>query len=196
MVKESVRKKWIEDNDLKMNVTTIFIVPMLEFNNSFLTDEFISAYIDYSNNNIVMSFENSDRQEFMDIVHILQKHNDWVVTDYEDDNNEIVIVFNIPVKYKNDFNAIMNGLFSKISKEYREILLDYHGRKTGAGKCIYMIDALMPCHATKKYRADKLGVSIEDLPGGEVMSIPDKKNEEWIKTSDLTKEEGEVSVGK
>ena len=60
-----------------------------------------------------------------------------------------------------------------------------------------MIDVLHPGHLAKQYRADMMSaqykgsvpVSINDLPNGEVMSIPDIDKETYIKIGILVKEE-------
>lgn len=183
----STRKKWIEDNDLKMNMSTIFILPMLGFPTEIMTEEFFGAYLDFYNDkyDIVLLFENTDNELFKDLVWIMQKSDYFESMDYDDDNKELAITFRVPGKYEDDFKKIMNGKYSAISKEYKEVLLDVHGRKAGQGKCIYMIDALYPDNQTKRYRAEKLGVSVNDLPDGEVMSIPDMENERYLKVNKL-----------
>ena len=117
----------------------------------------------------------------------MQQNPDFISAEYEDNNNELVITFNIPDLQKTNYNYFKKGRYTAFDKDYKEVLLDYHGRKTGNGKCIYMIDALYPDLLTKKYRADKLGVKVGDLPNGEVMSIPTIENEQYIKTSELNK---------
>jgi len=191
----SRRKKFIEDNDQKVNVSTIFIIPMLGFNNRLLPDEFLSAYLQNDNKNcnkIILTFENSNSDVLKEAIAVLQENENLFSIEYEDDNKEIVATFDIPKSFQSDFSLIMKGKYSKIGKEYKEILLDYHGRKTGNGKCIYMIDALFPDYQTKTYRAEKLGVSISDLPNGEVMSIPSDENELYVKAENLNdKKEGD-----
>lgn len=186
----STRKKYIEDNDLKMNMSTIFITPMLGFENNFLTDEFMSTYLvlDGDEPEIALVFENTDNYAFKDTIWILQQLDTFSSINYDDDDCEIIARFKIPELYKRDYTLIMDGKYSKISKGYKEVLLDYHGRKSGNGKCIYMIDALYPDHQTKAYRAEKLGVSVNLLPDGEVMSIPDKISEQYLRVDRLKSE--------
>lgn len=190
----STRKKWIEDNDLKMNMSTIFILPMLGFPTEIMTEEFFGAYLDFYDNkhDIVLLFENTDSEGFKDLVWIMQQSDFFESMDYDDDNKELAMIFRVPDKYKDDFKLIMAGKYSAISKDYKEVLLDVHGRKAGQGKCIYMIDALYPDNQTKRYRAEKLGVSVNDLPNGEVMSIPSMENEQYLKVSKLVSRVGEA----
>lgn len=183
----SERKKFILDNDLKVNMSTLFLVPMLGFSNDLLTDEFIGAYIG-EELDIKLIFENSDNEELKDIIWVLSNNGFYKSLEYDDDNKELIMSFSIPSVYDIDFNLLLTGKYSKFSNELKEVLLDYHGRKTGEGKCIYMVDALMPDFKTKRYRADKLGVDINDLPGGEVMSIPNMDNERYIRVGELIKQ--------
>lgn len=193
----SNRKKYISENDVKTNYSTIFLLPMLGYKEKFYTDEFISCYIeDDTQKRIVLCFENSSREEFKNIIWKMQTHEDFLSVDYEDENKEVVVVFKVPKSKEVDFNLFKLGRYTKFSNEYKESLLDYHGRKTGAGKCIMMIDSLNPDYLAKKYRADKMGVKITDLKDGEVMSIPDMNREIYVKTVNLvSKKEEERASG-
>lgn len=177
----SERRKFIQENKLKDNYTTIFLLPMLEYDKDFFPEEFISAYlIDVLEPQIACIFENSDSEDLKEVLDCIQNHTEFVSIEYGDDNKEVICKLKIPKEYKIDFNLFKIGRYSKFSNVYKEILLDTHGRITGAGKCIMMVDALFPDHLAKKFRADKMSalypgstpVSINDLPGGEVMSVP------------------------
>lgn len=184
----STRKKYIVDNDLKENLTSIFILPMLEYPDEYFPKEFISAYlINDEVSKIVCTFENTDGEYFKNVILEMQNHDDYVGMDYDDDNKEIFVIFNIPKEFQVDFNLFKIGRYTKFSNKYKEILLSIYGRKTGNGTCIKMVDALFPDNAAKKFRADKMGVEISDLPNGEVMSLPNMEEEEYKKTSELTK---------
>ncbi len=191
------RRKYIIDNDVNTNYTTIYLLPMLGYREEFFPKEsFISAYIqEDTQNKLVLCFDNYISEEFKDIMHQLQGHKDFLSIDYDDDEKEVVVVFKIPEERIVDFNLFKIGRYTKLSNEYKEILLNYHGRKSGAGKCIMMIDSLQPDYLARKYRVDKMSamcigstpVSINDLPGGEVMSVQNPERENYIKTSDLNK---------
>lgn len=196
----SKRRKYIEENGLRQNLSTIFILPMLEYSPEFFPKEFIDTYIVDSEDDkkIICIFEDSSSEDLKGALWQMQNHDDFHSIDYADNNKEIVVVFNIPKTREVDFNLFLVGRYTKFSNDYKEILLDYHGRKSGAGKSIMMIDALFPDHLAKKWRADKMSVpgstpvSINDLPGGEVVSIPDLDKEKYINIDELVKGEEEA----
>lgn len=199
----SKRREYITNNDINTNYTTIFLLPMLGYKNSFFIEKlFISAYIlEDTQKKLVLCFDNSSDEEFKGMIWQMQSHDNFVSVDYDDEDKEVVVVFTVPENRIVDFNLFKIGRYTKFSNEYKEILLEYHGRKTGAGKCIMMIDSLFPDHLAKKFRADKMSalyrgstpVSINDLPGGEVMSRIDDHREYYIKTEFLIKKE-EVKI--
>jgi len=193
----SRRKEYIIKNKIPTNYSTIFLLPMLGYKpRYFHENEFISCYIHEDlQKKIVLCFENSSREEFKNIIWTMQTHEDFLSVDYEDDEKEVVVVFKVPRDKEVDYNLFKIGRYTKFSNEYKEILLNYSGRKTGAGKCIMMIDSLNPDYLAKKYRADKMGVSINDLTNGEVMSVPDMSREEYIKTDDLINKKEGISAG-
>jgi hypothetical protein len=192
-----VRRDYISKNKLNTNYSTVFLLPILGYKEEFFTEEFISAYIDENENKkLVLCFNNSLTNEFREMILELQTNENFNSIDYDDDDKEIVLTFTIPKSRDIDYNLFKSGRYTKISNEYKEILLDFHNRKSGAGKYITMIDALMPDHLAKKYRADKMGVSPNDLPGSEVMSIPDMDRELYIKTNNLVKLKGDICEGR
>mgnify|MGYP001614703144 CR=1 FL=1 len=187
------RRKYIADNDVNTNYSTIFLLPMLGYKESFFTkSNFISAYImEDTQKKIVLCFDNSSDEEFKGMMYQLQSNHDFISIDYADNDQEVVVVFKVPTDREVDYNLFKIGRYTKFSNDYKETLLNYHGRKSGDGKCIMMVDSLFPNHLSKKYRADKMSalypgsvpVSISDLPGGEVMSIMTEEREFYVETS-------------
>lgn len=194
------RNKYIKSNNLNKNYTSLFLLPLLEYSSQFFPKEFIDSYIISKNKQIVCIFENSSSEDLKGTIWQMQNHDNFNSINYEDNNQEIIVIFDIPKEREVDFNLFLIGRYTKFSNDYKEILLDYHGRKTGAGKSIMMIDALFPDHLAKKYRVDKMSIpgespiSINDLPNGEVISLPDLDKEEYIKIDNLVKNKEEESV--
>lgn len=141
--------------------------------------------IDKSNTQLALIFENTDSNQLKQFLVDIQ--NDELYSDmtYDDDNKEIILIFNFPKDFDLDFRLFKIGRYSKFSNKLKEILLNHHGRMTGNGKSINMIDALQPDYKSKKYRADQIGISINDLPNGEVISIPNMDNELYYKVDEL-----------
>lgn len=176
----SRRRKYIEKENIKTNYSTIFIIPMLEYPSDYFPSEFISAYIlDEKEPKIVCTFDNSDSEYLKGTIWEIQNHDDFLSLDYDDNNREIVVKFRVPKEFVIDYNLFKIGRYTKFSKKYKEILLDIHGRKTGNGECIKMVDALFPDMLSKQFRADQMGISVSELVDNEVMSIIDMKNEEY-----------------
>lgn len=182
----SRRKEFITKNNLSVNYTTLFLLPVIEYSSKTLPKEFISAYmIDKSNTQLALIFENTDSNQLKQFLVDIQNDDLYSDMTYDDDNKEIILIFNFPKDFDLDFRLFKIGRYSKFSNKLKEILLNHHGRMTGNGKSINMIDALHPDYKSKKYRADQIGISINDLPNGEVISIPNMDNELYYKVDEL-----------
>lgn len=182
----SRRKEFITKNNLSVNYTTLFLLPIIEYSSKTLPKEFISAYmIDKSNTQLALIFENTDSDQLKQFLVNIQTDKSYSHMDYDDDSKEVIVTFNFPKDFEIDFRLFKVGKYSKFSNRLKEILLTHHGRMTGNGKSINMIDALHPDYKSKKYRADQIGISINDLPNGEVISIPDMDKELYYKVDEL-----------
>ncbi len=182
----SKRIEYIQQNSIGTNYTTLFLLPTLGFTKSFFGDNFISCYIiDVLRPKLALVFKNEEDTELKEIMFLLQSHDEYVDSHFDDDNREVIVVMNFPKEFKDDFLTFKKGRYREFSHDLKEVLLDVHGRVTGNGKCIYMVDALYPDNAAKKYKADQLGVTPDDLPNGEVMSIPDMDKELYLRIEEL-----------
>ncbi len=181
------RVKYIDDNGVKVNCTTLFLLPIYDMGGSDVPDEFISAYIlDKLKPKIILCFENEKNDKFIKFIESLRSNENFIKEEL-DGENELVVYMNIPKKFHIDFNLFKIGRWSKLSNDLKNLLLTKHGRKTGAGKYISMIDALFPDANARKVQADICGVDPRDLPNGEVFQIPNLDNELYCKISELNK---------
>lgn len=181
------RRQYIKDNKLKTTYTNIFLLPALGFNKKFYDSNFIEVYlIDVLKPKLALIFDNKEsEEELKECIFILQNHENYVDSYFDDDNREIVIIIDFPNEFKDDFLNFKKGRYTRFSKEYKNLLLEIHGSITGDGKYITVIDALYPDYKAKKYQADKFGVSVNDLPNGEVQGIPDMDLELYKKVDEL-----------
>lgn len=192
----SRRKEYIEKEKIKLNYTTIFLLPMLGFDKDFYPEEFISSYIiDITKPKLVLCFENTNSDNLKECLQILQNHEEFESINYDDDDKEVVLRLSIPEKHKDNYHNFKIGRYTLFDDSYKEELMDVHGRVSGNGKAIMMIDALHPSFQAKKFRAEKSGCEINDLPNGEVMSIPDMDLELYCTTSEITKEKAKRLYG-
>ncbi len=193
--KESERKKYLNDNEIKDNLTTIFLLPMFKYEFNFFPIEFISAYLlDELKPKIVLCFNNSDSQELKDTILELQENEHFFSEEYDD--NEIVIKLLLPKRFDIDFGLYKIGRWSKLSIELKEILVNYYGKSSGEGKRITIWDALYPNHQSLQFQAKRLGVSISELPNGEVFDIPDISREWYRKIEEFIKYEKKYAGNK
>ncbi len=184
------RKKFIEENKIHTNYTTIFLLPMLEYSRDFFKiPEFTSAYLidEEESPKIVLVFENTDSEDLKELLLCIQSHEEFITLDT--DEGDVLAILTIPRQYQIDYNMFKIGRYSKFDNNFKELLLDAHGRITGDGDCIMMVDALFPNHKAKMYRAEQIGISINDLPNGEVMSVPDLSKEMYKPLEQFLKEE-------
>lgn len=184
-IEESERAKYIRENKIEENYSSIFLLPLYGYYYSFYPREFISTYLlDELKTKIVFCFNNSDSEELKEVVLKLQEDNNFFSIEYDNDNKEVVITLLLPKEFKIDFALFKIGRWSKLSTEFKELLLDFHGRQQGNGKQIMMMDCLFPNHQSLTFRAKSLGVGITDLPNSEVMSIPSLEDECYRKVND------------
>ncbi len=182
----SKRVEYIKQNKIETTYTTLFLLPMLGFSKKFWGDDFISAYlIDKLKAKVAVVFQNTHSEDLKEIIDVLQSHDEYEESYFDDEEREVVVILKLPTEYKDDLYSFKKGRYREFSNDYKEVLLDVHGRLTGDGKGIYMVDALHPDWKAKKYKADQLGVSPNDLPNGETMSIPDLYNEEYRRIDDF-----------
>jgi len=169
---------------------------MLGFNKDFYPNEFISSYlIDVTKPKLALCFENTDSEDLKECIQVLQNHVEFESMNYDDDEKEVVVILSIPEVHKSNYNNFKIGRYTLFDENYKEELMDVHGRVSGNGKAIMMIDAVHPSFQAKKFRAEKSGCDIKDLPNGEVMSIPDMDLELYCTTKELTKEKAKRLYG-
>ena len=63
--------------------------------------------------------------EFKEFEKNMKRHEDFDKT-IEPDQHHVIYSFNIPKKYKDDFDKILKGKYSYVSEEYKQRILDFH----------------------------------------------------------------------
>lgn len=111
----------------KMTCTTLFLRPTLEIKTRDLeANNFINAYLDDISHDI----------HYEDCIYLLFKPHDFdkfqyflsrersrisIVEDY-DYEEYVVVVYNIPEKFKKDYQLFLEGKYSEFSKDIREVI--------------------------------------------------------------------------
>jgi hypothetical protein len=114
--------------DIKKTITSIFMVPTLQIPKNSLKDNgFINAYstdIDKEHQYkdcICLLFKppNLDKfREFLDLEHERTKN---VIEDYDYEDGFVVVVYKLDDKFKEDFDLIRQGKYSKTSKKFQDV---------------------------------------------------------------------------
>lgn len=120
----------IDEAVLKINATTMFIVPLLKFNKAELIDSygFKSAYIEDSYKEeqyeraIYMVFKPKFINKFNDFV---EEERDRIIDEYDYPGGYIVLVYQWDEKWKKDIELILKGKFSKTSKAFKREIPEF-----------------------------------------------------------------------
>lgn len=107
-------------------ISCIYILPMLEieniprFRNCFLNDE---SHPEYKDKIFVYTRVGWNNRWEWYWEEVLLNHLDFITTyDDEEDSTYWMYVFDIPNKFRDDFDLIIKNEFSKTSEEYKELL--------------------------------------------------------------------------
>jgi len=164
-------------------------MPIIGYNFKNSPDDFVGCYLSIEGDELIITFDFDDKskEDIESIINHYKENKLFVNSQINED--EVSLFFKIPKKYETDIALFKIGRYSKFSNNLKEILLDTYGSATGNGKYITLSDALFPDLKCKKFWADKLGISVTDLPNGEVMSIPEMDKEYYYNVEDLLKTE-------
>ena len=113
---------------LKNTVTSIFIVPTLKIDRSRLKDNnFINAYIKDAKKEVqytdaaYLLFKPDDLDVFKDFLDGEYERTPHIIDDYDYDGGFVVLVYTLDPQFKDDFDLIRKGKYSKTSKEFQEL---------------------------------------------------------------------------
>jgi hypothetical protein len=108
---------------------------------------------------------------------------EYVDAEYGDDGKEISMFFDVPVKYKKDFELFVTGSYSKFSLPYKDLLVKTYGQGRESGIAlnglpkVSIYDAIFPLKETKKLLAQQLNVDVKEI--NEVLDPPNLEKEEY-----------------
>jgi len=173
----------------KLNNTTRFVLPMLVEDISFRKNDifdahnpiffqrptYINAYLSDINkpnyeNKILLKYEYDLLLDFPIFERKLE-HLSTYVDDY-DDKDGIVYVFNVPDKWKDDYNSFKAGKYSQFSYDYKHQVLDFWNLNS---KSVVASLLLNKTEHIRNYLKKK-NIKIEELNNpGELWYKPGKK---------------------
>ena len=114
--------------NLEKTITSIFMVPTLKIpKEQLLKNNFINGYIKDLNrdvqyeNAVYLLFKPENIDIFREFVDSEYERTQSLIDDYNYDNKHIVLVYQLDNNFKNDFELIKQGKYSKTSKEFQNL---------------------------------------------------------------------------
>ena len=138
----SLRREWLRTNEksykhiVDYTKSTHFIMPMVDYEIAdFLSSDekvnhLINCYIDVEGQRIVIVLDNVNDNAILSILKFTETNPYFINSIIDDDDKEIVLFFNIPLKYKEDFDIFLTSKYSKMTENYKSKLVDVYGRQT------------------------------------------------------------------
>ena len=114
--------------NIKKTVTSIFMVPTLRINREHLQENgFINAYgkdahkdVQYTNSIYLLS-RPKDLYKFKEFLDEEYARTQSIIDDYDYPDGYVVLVYQLNDKYKEDFEKVRRGEYSKTSKEFQSL---------------------------------------------------------------------------
>lgn len=114
--------------DIKITITSIFMVPTLGIPKKDLTDNgFINGYsrdasrdVEYDDA-VYLLFQPKNILQFKEFLDNEYEHAKQIIEDYNLDKGFVVVVYKLDPSYKVDFNLIRQGKYSKTSPSFQKL---------------------------------------------------------------------------
>lgn len=165
----SLRREWLRNNEKAsgMNIvytkSTHFIMPMVGYEIAdFLSiDEkvnyLINCYIDIEEQKIVIVLDDTNDSNIVTFLKFNNSNPHFINSINEE--GEIVLFYDIPTKYKEDFDIFLTSKYSRLTEKYKKKLVDVYGRKTNTDDYRpNQFDVIYPTPYKRKQLAEHLKV--------------------------------------
>ena len=158
--------------EIKKTITTIFMIPTLGINKDILKNNgFINGYckdgskeIQY-NGSIYLLFKPDKLDEFREFLDLEYERTKSIIDDYDYQDGYVVVVYELDLKFKKDFNLVKEGLYSRTSQEFQKLFPKIVKIKRGGlhkDEISLQYRIFNKTEDLKKYWEDKLGVEFDD----------------------------------
>jgi len=170
----------MEKRGLKKTKSGVFILPILMYQNIIKKSPYyIGTYILNTHQpRICVVFQDitmdEDPTQLVTLMGVLVADPLYINQDVLD--GEVIVEFRFPSKFKKDFDLILEGRYSELSREYKDILMIDHVEESLQGSARSMFDILYPTNAKRKAIAEALDVRYDSIPK-ELLDIPVLENE-------------------
>ena len=176
----------------KLNLCSIFVLPMVNINYKTLPDNFVNSYIT-ENADIVIVFDkfaNSDNS-FQDFLEFTKKN--VYYKEYSANDDEIMIIFTIADKHLPNFELFKLGSYSKFSEDYKAKICSFYGKQTiKENYTVTEYNTIYPQEFKRKQIAEVLGVDIKLIE--EVLDRPNMDKEIYQSIEQLIEQFNDKSV--
>lgn len=167
--------------NLNLTISTILILPTVGVSRSQLEQlGFINAYIkdknneSYGENHLFLLFKPESKSKFDEFLSNQYISNEFIVDNYSYDGNYEVIVYALNLIWKNDYEIIKKGQYSKLSKEYKSIF-PKTVKINGVNRITLQWLIFDRNSRLKNYIEDKIGTPLEE--NAELWDIWDNEKE-------------------
>lgn len=171
------------------NYSRMFLLPMVGLNYKLLPSNFVNSYIldDYK---VVVVYDTTEELDsfFNDHIVTIKTYNNYLIH-IEPLDDELVLYFQVPDHYKEDYDKFLRGEYSKFSNDYKTLLTIAYGRKSRkTDHLVTEYDVIIPLDFKRKQIASYLStdnseVNYQDIK--EVWSKPDLDKEKFIAIDQL-----------
>jgi hypothetical protein len=173
------------NSENKKTITSIFMMPTLGHNFPYLKSQgYIAAYRgdssqDYQYDDAIYAlFKPSNIETFNDFLEKEYRRTNLLIEDYNLDEKHIVLVYKQLSRFKNDYELVKQGKYSKTSKAFQELFPKYvylyeNGGTTEETSIQYKIFNKSP--DLVNYWAEKVGQALP--PDQELWTMYEPENE-------------------
>ena len=171
----------------KLSKSSYFLFPMLsgdkdDFLWSLYFMNFYTKVEGHDEEGFFLHYRYSDNQRFKSFEDKVTTM-DGYRTHLDIDKYHVIYQFDIPEKYKQEFELFKNGKYSKFSEEYKKRILDFHKADEMAKQLGTTVENTKMHGILFKSKAlrEELEAKIGDLPkGAEVYSLPSDEEETYF----------------
>lgn len=177
----------MKNGDEYINKSKLFLLPMLGIKMFHLSNSMKYLidvnFMQVGFPQIILIFDNIDYEPLKEDIYRLVNISEYIDSEYADEDKEVVLFFDVPVKYRSDFELFVKGKYSKFSENYKkELVTTYNDiRSSGVNKLglpkVSVYDAIYPLKSTRKIIADEFNVAVETIE--EVLDPPNLEKEEF-----------------
>jgi len=174
----------------KVFLLPLLQTPLLHINNevNYLIDVLI---VQEGFPQIVVIFDNVDYEPLKMDIYKLQNCPEYIDAVFDDSDKEVVMFFDIPKDYREDFELFTQGKYSRFSHKYKEMLTKKYGESrmlsfSSETKLpnVSIYDAIYPTQERKEALSSALKCDIKEI-NDEVLSPPEVELEEYKTIEEL-----------